>query len=239
MQCVSSSSTFSSIDGSINAFLRCGLRYARSRAKKEGHTLATQRRRKDKSLAAIIAKRDSATPPVSVASSGSPSYSGGGGGGGGSSSSRRGAGYDGASYSSGGEGYGQHASNHGLDTLTPSPSPPSSSVNFVHYSPQAQGHGAPDGHQAYPPSAGGASGGGSGGAAGAGSSFSVPAQDGGGYRSEQVSPMLSAAGSPLTSTVAPASFERERDRERELPPTPVSAEPRHHPRRTLLANQRS
>jgi hypothetical protein len=64
----------------------------------------------------------------------------------------------------------------------------------------------------------------------------------------RVSPMLSP-GSSLTSTVPPASYERERDGDREsgerdrakvkrarslLPPTPVSAEPRHQTRRSVV-----
>ncbi|KAG7089780.1 hypothetical protein E1B28_011432 [Marasmius oreades] len=40
----------------------CGLRYARSRAKKEGHVPSSARRRKDK----ILKPRDSTTPPVSL-----------------------------------------------------------------------------------------------------------------------------------------------------------------------------
>jgi len=39
----------------------CGLRYARSRAKKEGTVLASHRKRKDKSLS-VATKRESATP---------------------------------------------------------------------------------------------------------------------------------------------------------------------------------
>lgn len=47
---------------------RCGLRYARSRAKKEGHVVTTQRRKKEKS-GAVAAKEECvlpSTPPIPI-----------------------------------------------------------------------------------------------------------------------------------------------------------------------------
>ncbi|KAF7312311.1 hypothetical protein MIND_00244100 [Mycena indigotica] len=91
----------------------CGLRYARSRAKKEG--TQAQRKRKEKGL--VVKRSDSATPP----SANSPSYP----------AARRN--YDDSSFSStgspGGEAY------TGLDDHhnTPSPPPPTSAPNYVHY----------------------------------------------------------------------------------------------------------
>lgn len=211
----------------------CGLRYARSRAKKEGHNL-TQRRRKDKGLA-VSTKRGSATPPTSA----STSYP----------ALRRG--YDETSFmstSSTGSGSGSdvysHSGHPGLDGLTPSPSPPAANMNFVHYSPHPQNQS--DSRHSYTPNT-------------TSSFYSVPSPlsnppvlhsqhsnqtprlDHIPTYSDRLSPMLSSASpvshSPLTSTMPPASFERERDRERELPPTPVSAEPRHSSRRSILTHQ--
>ncbi|KAJ7650326.1 hypothetical protein FB45DRAFT_986420 [Roridomyces roridus] len=94
----------------------CGLRYARSRAKKEGNQ--AQRKRKEKG---VVDKRGgSATPPSATSSTGSyPAM-------------RRN--YDEASFSSTGSGSGSDAYPR-LDDATPSPSPPASNMNFVHYSP--------------------------------------------------------------------------------------------------------
>lgn len=135
-----------------------------------------------------------------------------------------------------------------FNTLTPSPSPPATSVNFVHYSPGSNGR------QHYSTSTS--------------SFYSVPsplsnppvlnAPHGTGHPmheqhvnqlpplgqissyASRMSPMLPAASSithsPLTSTLPLASYERERDRDRELPPTPVSVEPRQ-PRRSILTHQ--
>jgi hypothetical protein len=181
--------------------LSCGLRYARSRAKKEGHTLTSQRRRKDKVAAAAV-KRESATPPVS----GSAAYP----------SLRRG-GYDNsfsAGSNSGSEVYSQ-SSHHGLDALTPSPSPPASSVNFVHYSPQSQSQ-AGENRQTYNNNSG--------------SFYSVasPLSNPPVVNPQHGNPMSAYSDrlSPVTSTTAPASFERDREKDRELPPTPISAEPK-------------
>ena len=207
----------------------CGLRYARSRAKKEGHH-PSQRRRKDKAQV----KGEPSTPPnaypamrrrigegtFSTSSAGSPS---------------------------GSDTY-PHSGHHVLST--PSPSPPSSNVNFVHYSPGTSTR------QNYPTTS-------------TGSFYSVPSplsnplvlntpHEPGHPTPEQhgnqlpplgqissyasrMSPMLPANSSithsPLTSTLPPASYERERDRDRDRdhPPTPASAEP-HHPRRSILTH---
>ncbi|KAJ6505958.1 hypothetical protein DFH09DRAFT_1200725 [Mycena vulgaris] len=179
----------------------CGLRYARSRAKKEG--TQAQRKRKEKG---VIAKRGtSATPPSATSSTGS--YS----------AIRRN--YDDSSFSSGSGGSDAYPR---LDDSTPSPSPPASNMNFVHYSPS-------DSHPHYP-------------ASGATSFYSVPSplsnppvqppasgQQSSQSYSDRPSP---AAHSPLTSTT-PSSFERERESRDLLPPTPISAEPRHM-RRSIL-----
>ncbi|KAJ6619698.1 hypothetical protein B0H10DRAFT_2024503 [Mycena sp. CBHHK59/15] len=186
----------------------CGLRYARSRAKKEG-TSQSQRKRKEKGGAGKRAA--SATPPTSATSS-NTSYS----------AIRRN--YDDSSFSSTGSGSGSDVYPR-LDDQTPSPSPPASNMSFVHYSPG-------DNHPHYP-------------ASGAGPFYSVPSplsnppvqpQSSQHSYPERVSPMHSGsptAHSPLTST-AP-SYEREREREL-LPPTPISAEPRHA-RRSILTQQ--
>ncbi|KAF8656860.1 hypothetical protein AX16_002407 [Volvariella volvacea WC 439] len=211
----------------------CGLRYARSRAKKEGQTQTT-RRRKDKGLA----KRESSTPPTSA----SPSYS----------TMRRS--YGDASFvstSSTGSGSGNemypppHTGHHVLEHLTPSPSPPASSMNFVHYAPGGERQPystssssfysvpsplsnppvVPPQHQASP------------------HTNQLPPLGQLTSYADRLSPTFSSSSpvshSPGTSTHAPASFERERERDRELrdlPPTPVSAEPRQS-RRSILTQQ--
>ncbi|KAJ7739776.1 hypothetical protein DFH07DRAFT_839874 [Mycena maculata] len=182
----------------------CGLRYARSRAKKEGNQ--TQRKRKEKGPA--VKRGTSATPPSATSSN--ASYS----------AIRRN--YDDSSFSSAGSGSGSDAYPR-LDDSTPSPSPPASNMNFVHYSPG-------DNHPNYQASS-------------ANAFYSVPSplsnppvQSSASQPSYtgRASPMNSpAAHSPLTST-AP-SFERERERDL-LPPTPISAEPRHV-RRSILTQQ--
>ncbi|KAI0264492.1 hypothetical protein BC834DRAFT_937825 [Gloeopeniophorella convolvens] len=110
----------------------CGLRYARSRAKKEGIT--TQRRRKDKVMTMVKQEPHSgastSVPPIPVP------YN----------NLRRGS-YDdnflssSAGSASGSEAYSQSQSMHGpsFDNLTPSPSPPAGIVSFSHYNPQPQG----------------------------------------------------------------------------------------------------
>jgi hypothetical protein len=113
---------------------RCGLRYARSRAKKEGPLAPPGRRRKDKS---DLSKRESATPP-SYAPYPTPAPKG---------SPRRSFNHAPSSHS-GSEVYGSHFQHHqrqNQHVLNPqlSPSPPpsasgSTSVNLVQY---AGGHG--------------------------------------------------------------------------------------------------
>ncbi|KAF8962756.1 hypothetical protein BDZ97DRAFT_1092582 [Flammula alnicola] len=224
----------------------CGLRYARSRAKKEGPNQAQQRRRKEKALSA---KRESAEPPSSVSSS-FPAI-------------RRNYADSSFSASSTGSASGSdiypHSGHHVLENMTPSPSPPASSMNFVHY--------APGGADNRPPYSG------------TGSSFySVPSplsnphvlhpppqqqqQQQQQPQSQhmnttqlpplgqlssyagRLSPMVPSASpashSSLASTLPPASYERERERDRdfrELPPTPLSAEPRLGGRRSILTQQ--
>ncbi|PFH53050.1 hypothetical protein AMATHDRAFT_73596 [Amanita thiersii Skay4041] len=210
----------------------CGLRYARSRAKKEGHPPA-QRRRKDKAQT----KRDSASPPTATSS-----YQ----------NARRRTGEESsfstspAGSASGSDVFPQTA-HPTLPTLTPSPSPPATNMNFVHYSPGANGR------QQY--------------STNTTAFYSVPSplsnqpvlnpsndtsQQPQSHNNQlpplgqistyasRLSPMLPSASpvahSPLTSTLPPASYERERDRDRELPPTPLSAEPRHS-RRSILTHQ--
>ena len=199
--------------------LSCGLRYARSRAKKEGIT--TQRRRKDKVVMAL-AKHDSppgasaSAPPIPVP------YS----------NLRRGS-YDdtllssSAGSASGSEAYSQQQSLHGtsnFDNLTPSPSPPAGSVPFPHYSTQSQstrqadsrGHYAVQSGSLYP------------------SPLSHPPLQSQGLNHttssslpplplvlNRASPILSSASSDSAlSSAVPASFER--DRHRELPQVSMS-----------------
>ncbi|KIJ67065.1 hypothetical protein HYDPIDRAFT_109065 [Hydnomerulius pinastri MD-312] len=101
----------------------CGLRYARSRAKKEGHAGSTQRRKKEKTTA--FGAREDPSPaqssPIAIAGS-----------------ATRGSAYEGGSFAStssvgsasGSEIYSQHSPL----APEPSPSPPSSALSFVHYS---------------------------------------------------------------------------------------------------------
>ncbi|KAJ7170624.1 hypothetical protein C8R43DRAFT_980267 [Mycena crocata] len=161
----------------------CGLRYARSRAKKEG----TQSQRKRKEKGSVAKRGTSATPPTSATSS-TGSYS----------AIRRN--YDDSSFSSAGSGSGSEAYPR-LDESSASPSPPASNMNFVHYSPgdnhphyQASN---PNSFYSVPSPL---------------SNPPVQPQSGSQPYSDRASPMHSpAAHSPLTST-AP-SFERERERE--------------------------
>ncbi|KAF8199577.1 hypothetical protein BJ912DRAFT_1129641 [Pholiota molesta] len=224
----------------------CGLRYARSRAKKEGPNQAQQRRRNKEK--ATSAKRESVEPPPFPAS-------------------RRDYAESSFSASSTGSASGSdiypHSSHRALDhDIKPSPSPPlaASNMNFVHYAP-----GGTNGRQAYPnagnnfysmPSPLSAS-----------HVLHPPPQQ---HQHQQPlsqhqhqqhmnttqlppldqlssyagrSPMMpsSVSHSVLASTVAPASYERERDaRERdfrELPPTPLSADGRIGNRRSILTQQ--
>lgn len=110
---------------------RCGLRYARSRAKKEGHVVSTQRRKKDKT-GVITANEESAvpsTPPIPIA--------------GAATTTRRGP-VEGNTYASpssvgsgsGSEPYSQPSPVAPEDNR-PSPSPPLPGLNFVHYHPSS------------------------------------------------------------------------------------------------------
>ncbi|GLB40206.1 putative PAS domain containing protein [Lyophyllum shimeji] len=119
----------------------CGLRYARSRAKKEGHA-QPQRRRKDKPSAGITKQRAaSATPPTSAVSAPYPTSAPA------ASSMRRFSGD--TSFSSTGSASGSeiyhphHVHGHVLDQkFTPSPSPPAGPgpMSFVHYAPGGPAH---------------------------------------------------------------------------------------------------
>lgn len=134
-----------------------------------------------------------------------------------------------------------------LTALTPSPSPPASNMNFVHYSPGSNSR------QQY--------------SSATSNFYSVPSplsnppvlnipHETGHPTHEQhgtqlpplgqissyasrMSPMLPAASSithsPLTSTLPLASYERERDKDREHPPTPVSTQSRQP--RSILTHQ--
>lgn len=146
-----------------------------------------------------------------------------------------------------------------MDNATPSPSPPASNMNFVHY--------APGGSDSRPPYSN------------TGSNFySVPSplshphilhhheqqhpvqqqaapqhstanqlpplgqlSSYAGRLSPMVTPGSPVSHSSLTSTYPPASYERERERDRDardLPPTPLSAEPpRVTSRRSILTQQ--
>jgi len=212
----------------------CGLRYARSRAKKEGTTPAQQqRRRKEKS-----SKRDSSIPPTSISV-----YS----------AIRRNYAASSFSTSSAGSASGSdiypHSSHHILDNMTPSPSPPASNMNFVHYAP-----GGPDSRPSY-------SGPQTSGFYNIPSPLSNPAvlqphdqQPQQTLNSNQLpplgqlssyanrlSPPLTLPTSPgshssLTTTLPASSYERERERDIREPPTPLSAQPRLS-RRSILTQQ--
>ncbi|KAF9476684.1 hypothetical protein BDN70DRAFT_934821 [Pholiota conissans] len=216
----------------------CGLRYARSRAKKEGPNQVQQRRR-NKDSKALSAKRESVEPPAF------PSI-------------RRD--YPDSSFSasstgsaSGGSDIYPHSSHRVVD-IKQSPSPPASNMSFVHYAP-----GGTNGRQAYSnpgndfyssmPSPLSAS-----------HVLNPPQQQQPLSQQQQhinttqlpplghlssyagrLSPMMpsSVSHSSLASAVTPnASYERERDaRERdyrELPPTPLSADGRIGNRRSIL-----
>ena len=218
---------------------RCGLRYARSRAKKEGIT--TQRRRKDKVM--TLAKQESpssvptSVPPIPVP------YN----------SLRRGS-YDdtflssSAGSASGSEAYSQQQSLHGsshFDNLTPSPSPPAGSGPFSHshYNAHSQGTRQTDsrGHYAVQPASSLYS-----------SPLSHPPLQSQGLNHStsplpplplvlnRASPILSSTSSDSAlSSAVPASFERERHRDQvALPQVPLSAEPRRvQPNKTTFVTQ--
>ncbi|KAH9936060.1 hypothetical protein B0H21DRAFT_758828 [Amylocystis lapponica] len=211
----------------------CGLRYARSRAKKEGGGLA-QRRRKDRTLSAMSSRSD-ASPSASPVSA---SYS----------SLRHGSLYDDNSFASTSSAGSPSATEMcpphpgpGFNGLTPSPSPPSGNPAYHPYS-QPPSHTQPSSqndHRSH-----------------FGTFYSVPpppppsvlhhmSNNHSGSNIPRLEPIVPyasriptlaspsspASDSPLSGSLSTASFERERhDKDRDrviLPPTPVSAEPRH------------
>lgn len=211
---------------------RCGLRYARSRAKKEGTTPAQQRRRRKEKGS----KRNSPTSTTPVYSAIRRNYTE-------SSFSTSSAGS-----ASGSDIYPHSGHHHILDNMTPSPSPPAS-MNFVHY--------APGGHDSRPSYSGPTSG-----FYNIPSPLSNPTvlhphdqQPQQSLNSNQLPPLgqlssyadrlsppvtLSSptSHSSLTTMLPASSYERERERERDPrePPTPLSAQPRVS-RRSILTQQ--
>ncbi|OAX41181.1 hypothetical protein K503DRAFT_686000 [Rhizopogon vinicolor AM-OR11-026] len=117
----------------------CGLRYARSRAKKEGHVVSTQRRKKEKS-GAIVAKEEpvvQSTSPIPIAGAAPPIRRSGLEGTSFASASSVGSG-------SGSEAYSQ-PSPVAQEDHRPSPSPPLG-LSFVHYH-HSQPSSGPSHHQ--------------------------------------------------------------------------------------------
>ncbi|KAI0749586.1 hypothetical protein C8Q80DRAFT_1101876 [Daedaleopsis nitida] len=97
----------------------CGLRFARSRAKKEGNT---QRRRKDRAMSTLSTKTEPSPSSASPVSASFPI--------------RRGSYFEDSSFlstSSAGSGSGNDSFSHGtgFDGMTPSPSPPSGGMHYV------------------------------------------------------------------------------------------------------------
>jgi len=199
------------------------LRYARSRAKKEGIALPSHRKRKDKGLS-VAAKRGSATPsPIS----------------GPYSASRRN-GHDEISLSGGSASGSEIHSRSGhaaMEGVTPSPSPPASNTSFVHYAHPNGAHQrnslihSSEPHSSYPNTD---------------SFYSVPSplnsnvrQSSHNNHNSQMSAIRMDSSYPRmsTSTSTPASYERERDKERELPPTSVSPKSRLSSARSILMMQ--
>ncbi|KAH7930191.1 hypothetical protein BV22DRAFT_1028706 [Leucogyrophana mollusca] len=200
----------------------CGLRYARSRAKKEGHVATNQRRKKDK--VSTTAKEEptvAPTPPIPV-----PTHA-----------IRRGGYEGGASFtstSSAGSGSGSEAYSHhsasGVEDLKPSPSSSTSGLNFVHYSvpppPPPAGHfshGRSDNRSQYMhpsgpfyPTSSPLSNFPQPRAQRSHDESSGPGSRLGSYHQYPGS-SSSVSHSPLTSTMAPASFEREKMEDRDLP----------------------
>ncbi|ESK89015.1 gata transcription [Moniliophthora roreri MCA 2997] len=192
----------------------CGLRYARSRAKKEGHVPSSgSRKRKDKILKPAV--RDSATPPTSVSSNASSvgpsptgysasvaSYQPSSTSSYGSASLRRSgaSSYDEASFSSGS---GSDIYTHRGSLGTPSPSPPAGGVStaFTHY--PSSHHSEHGGHH---------------GAAGRASY----------YTSSVPSPLASVPPTTLASQTYDDGREASSGRREALPPTPVSVDSRSY-----------
>ncbi|KAK7044232.1 hypothetical protein VNI00_007954 [Paramarasmius palmivorus] len=199
----------------------CGLRYARSRAKKEGHVPSSgSRRRKDKILKPTV--RDSATPPNSVSSNASsvgtsptgysapaasyqsstPPY-------GSTSSIRRSATYD-DSFSSGS---GSDIYTHRGSLGTPSPSPPAGGASAAYHYPPSQhsehgGHHGSTGRASY-------------------------------YSSSVPSPLASVPPTTLSSQPYDESREAASGRREALPSTPVSVDHRPYYETTSVRDSRS
>jgi len=142
-----------------------------------------------------------------------------------------------------------------LDSVTPSPSPPASNMSFVHYAPSGSDnrppYSGPAGNNFYsapsplsnthvlhppqqqpPPSSQHLN------------ANQLPPLGQLSSYADRLSPIL-PSGSPIshssmTSTLPAASYERERERGREyreLPPTPIPAEPRIASRRSIMSHQ--
>ncbi|OBZ72204.1 hypothetical protein A0H81_07797 [Grifola frondosa] len=210
----------------------CGLRYARSRAKKEGGV--SQRRRKDRALSAMSNKSEQSQ-------SGSPvgiPYG----------NMRRGSYYDDAAFASnspagsvsGNEAYphAHHPGNGSFDGMTPSPSPPQGNMNYVPYSQHAAHHqnAQADGRSSF--------------AGHANQFYSIPPPPlpNGAMHHIRLSPVVSPSSpvstSPLSGGLSAASFEREnkhdKDHERMiLPPTSASAETRYVGKSGFMAHSNS
>jgi hypothetical protein len=173
----------------------------------------------------VIPKRESATPsPIN-----------------GSYSASRRNGHDEISLSGGsasGSEVHSHSGHAAMEAVTPSPSPPASNTSFVHYAHPNGAHQrnsqmhSTDPRSSYP---------------NANSFYSVPSplsnssvhQSSHNNHSSQMSAirMDSSYSRMPTSTSTPASYERERDKDRELPSTPVSTESRLSSARSILMLQ--
>ncbi|KAG6332757.1 hypothetical protein ID866_6331 [Astraeus odoratus] len=95
----------------------CGLRYARSRAKKEGHVAGGPRRKKEKATSMGVKEESIRTQSSPIAIAGAAT---------GSNAFESGS----VGSASGSEPYSQHSP----VATEPSPSPPTANINFVHYS---------------------------------------------------------------------------------------------------------
>lgn len=128
----------------------------------------------------------------------------------------------------------------GMDGVSPSPSPPASNASFVHYAhPNGAHQRTSQVHQSDNRSPYSSN---------TGSFYSVPSPlsnpntphsphstQMSAIRMESSYPRMPH--SPLTSTITPASYERERGNDRELPSTPVSPESRLSSARSILMLQ--
>ena len=185
-------------------------------------------------------KRDSATPPIPTYSAIRRNYANGS-----FSTSSTGS-------ASGSEVY-AHSASQVLDHITPSPSPPASNMNFVHYAPGGSDnrppYSSPAGnnfysvpsplsnthppqHQQHPSSSQHLS------------ANQLPPLTQLSSYADRFSPIPSSASpishSSMTSTLPAASYEREKEREREyreLPSTTLSSEPRIASRRSIISHQ--